>query len=58
MKIFRDLNFVEHLRLEISHMVKTYGRSIFKLMDHVIRVSLKFDHTMRDIDEEKPETTT
>ena len=43
MRVFRDLELVEHLGTGIRKILKKYNKSIFHLFPHFIRVSIKYN---------------
>lgn len=50
MRIFKDLEFVERLGSGMPHIVRKYGRNIFKFMTSMIQFAFPFD---RSIDKEE-----
>ncbi|NOR44724.1 MAG: transcriptional regulator, partial [Candidatus Delongbacteria bacterium] len=42
MRIFRDLEFVEHLGSGMNRILKTYDRSIFKLSENFLEIIFPF----------------
>ncbi|AKL98286.1 RNA-binding domain-containing protein [Endomicrobium proavitum] len=46
MRVFKDIELVEHLGSGIPHIVKLYGKGIFHFSKIITRMSLKFDKSM------------
>jgi predicted HTH transcriptional regulator len=63
MRIFRDLEFVEHLGSGIPYIVNLYGRDIFQFSSTATKTVLKFDNsmekeTMKNVDDKTTQKTT
>ena len=55
MRIFRDLEFVEHLGSGIHRILKVYDKNVFKISDNFFEVSFYFKNTMEETMEETME---
>jgi predicted HTH transcriptional regulator len=55
MRIFQDLELVEHLGTGIPYIVGLYGRKAFQLSKVGLRLSLKFDKSIEEEARKQPE---
>jgi predicted HTH transcriptional regulator len=55
MRIFQDLELVEHLGTGIPYIVGLYGRKVFQLSKVGLRLSLKFDKSIEEESRKQPE---
>jgi predicted HTH transcriptional regulator len=55
MKIFQDLDYVEHLGSGVPNIVKTYGENAFYFSNIITRLTLKFDKSMEKSKEKSKE---
>ena len=55
MRIFHDLHYVEHNGVGNPYIVKNYGRSVFGFSKSALRVTLKFDKSLENVEKNKIE---
>jgi predicted HTH transcriptional regulator len=56
MRIFRDLNIVEHLGSGIPRILQAYGREAFEVQDSYLRITLPYSKTQGTQPESRPES--
>ena len=58
MRIFRDVELVEHLGSGIPRILQSYPKDVFKFMDNTLRVIFPIEEDLQALMEEETQTTT